>query len=141
VQIIIANDHAGFILKEQIKEYLLEKKYSIIDVGVHSNEPVDYPDIVVNAINELKNQLENRMILICGSGVGMCIAANRHNFIRAAIGFNSEITKIARCHNDINTLILGSRFITVNAAKECINIFLTTSFEGGRHLQRINKIS
>ncbi len=138
-KIIIASDHAGYRLKEEIKGLLVSQDYNVIDVGTDSEESVDYPDFA-NAM-AAKISESTRGILICGSGLGMSIAANRHSHIRAALCSDPQVVKLARMHNDANVLVMGARFITFEQARLCVAAFLHTEFEGGRHIARINKIS
>ena len=136
-KIYIASDHAGYLLKDN-----LIKKFPQLftNLGTNSNENVDYPDYaheLTNKINETPNSMG---ILICGTGVGMSIAANRNPNIRAGIVHNAEIAKLIRQHNDANVLVLPGRFIDVHEAIKCVENFLNTEFESGRHKKRIDKI-
>ncbi|MFL2520569.1 MAG: RpiB/LacA/LacB family sugar-phosphate isomerase [Alphaproteobacteria bacterium] len=137
-KIYIASDHAGFEMKEEI---LKVHKDLLEDLGTNSKESVDYPDFASSLIENMKKDINSRGILICGTGNGMAIAANRHHNIRAGLVFNVEITKLIRQHNDANILVLPGRFIDVQEALKCIDIFLSTKFEEGRHKNRIKKIS
>lgn len=139
-KIFISSDHAGFKLKETIKSYLSEKKISFEDMGPYNNDRVDYPDFAHKVSRRVKLNKNNVGILVCGSGMGMNIAANRHKNIRAAQCFNLKSTKLSRLHNDANIITLGSRLLTKKNALSCVGVFLNTKFEGGRHLQRIKKI-
>jgi len=139
-KIFISSDHAGFKLKEYIKSFLKEKKYSFIDLGPDNDNRVDYPDYAHSVSKKVKINKNNRGILVCGSGMGMNIAANRHKKIRAAQCYNAKSTKLSRLHNDANIITLGSRLISKKNALNCVSIFLKTKFEGGRHLKRIKKI-
>ncbi len=139
-KIFISSDHAGFKLKEVIKSYLLKKKLSFQDLGPTSDSKVDYPDYAHKVAKKVKTSRNNVGILICGSGTGMNIAANRHKNIRAALCFNLKSTKLSRLHNDANIITLGSRLLTKKNALNYINVFLSTKFEGGRHSKRIKKI-
>ena len=136
----IASDHAGFKLKEIIKKYLLKKKMNYIDLGPSSDFRVDYPDYAHKVARKVKISKNRVGILICGSGTGMNIAANKHKNIRAAQCFNLKSTKLSRLHNDANIITLGSRLLTNKNALNCIGVFLNTKFEGGRHTKRIKKI-
>ena len=136
-KIYIASDHAGFALKEEILKLLQE---SIVDLGTNSSESVDYPDYAYNLVEYLNSDLDARGILICGSGIGMSIAANRCNNIRAGLAFNPEIAKLMRQHNDANVLVLPGRFIDVQVALKCVDNFLSTDFEFERHKKRIDKL-
>ena len=139
-KIFISSDHAGFKLKESIKDYLSKKKINFQDLGPNNNVKVDYPDFAHNVARKVKINKNNVGILVCGSGMGMSIAANRHKNIRAAQCFNSKSAKLSRLHNDANIITLGSRLLTKKNALNCIGIFLNTKFEGGRHIKRIRKI-
>jgi len=137
-KIYIASDHAGFALKEEILKLSQE---SIVDLGTNSSKIVDYPDYAYNLVEYLKSDLDTRGILICGSGIGMAIAANRDKNIRAGLAFNPEIAKLMRQHNNANVLVLPGRFIDVQVALKCVDNFLSTNFESGRHKKRIDKLN
>lgn len=137
-KIIIAADHAGFKLKELIKNNLANYHWN--DLGCLSEESVDYPDYANLTAQALLKQETRLAILICGSGIGMSIAANRYQGIRAALCCNPIMAKLARQHNDANILVLGAKFIKLSTAIKCIKEFFLTDFEGNRHLLRINKI-
>ena len=139
-KIFISSDHAGFKLKEEIKSHLLKKKLSFQDLGPFNDDRVDYPDYAHKVARKVKANKSNFGILVCGSGMGMNIAANRHKNIRAAQCFNLKSTKLSRLHNDANIITLGSRLLTKKLAINCVNTFLNTKFEGGRHSKRIKKI-
>ena len=139
-KIFISSDHAGFKLKEAIKVYLSKKKLTFQDLGPHNNDKVDYPDYAHKVAKRVKISKNNIGILVCGSGMGMNIAANRHKNIRAAQCFNLKSTKLSRLHNDANIITLGSRLLTKKNALSFVGVFLKTKFEGGRHSARIKKI-
>ena len=139
-KIFISSDHAGFNLKEEIKSHLSKKKLSFQDLGPFNDDRVDYPDYAHKVARKVKENKRNVGILVCGSGMGMNIAANRHKNIRAAQCFNLKSTKLSRLHNDANIITLGSRLLTKKLAINCVNTFLNTKFEGGRHSKRIKKI-
>ena len=139
-KIFISSDHAGYKLKEQIKLYLTKKKISFKDMGPYNEDRVDYPDFAHKVAKKVKTNKNNFGILVCGSGMGMNIAANRHKNIRAAQCFNLKSTKLSRLHNDANIITLGSRLLSKKLALTCVITFLNTKFEGGRHLKRIKKI-
>ena len=139
-KIFISSDHAGFKLKEEIKSHLSKKKISFLDIGPHNDNRVDYPDFAHKVARKVKANKNNIGILVCGSGMGMNIAANRHKNIRAAQCFNLKSTKLSRLHNDANIITLGSRLLSKKLALSCVIAFLNTKFEGGRHLKRIKKI-
>ena len=136
-KIFIASDHAGFDLKKQILNSIKE---NLIDLGVDSKNSVDYPDYAKKLVSKINSTENSKGILICGSGIGMSIAANRDKNIRAGLAFKSEIAKLMREHNDANVLILPGRFMNIQDALKCIMNFLTTNFEGKRHKNRINKL-
>ena len=138
--IFISSDHAGFKLKEIIKFYLIEKKIKFQDLGPNDDSRVDYPDYAHKVARKVKLNKSNVGILVCGSGTGMNIAANKHKNIRAAQCFNLKSTKLSRLHNDANIITLGSRLITKKNALKFISVFLNTKFDGGRHLKRVRKI-
>ena len=139
-KIFISSDHAGFKLKEAIKIYLSKKKLTFQDLGPNNNSKVDYPDFGHKLAKKVKASKNNVGILVCGSGTGMNIAANKHKNIRAAQCFNVKSTKLSRLHNDANIITLGSRLLTKKIALNCVNVFLKTKFQGGRHIKRIKKI-
>ena len=139
-KLYIASDHAGFTLKEFVKKKL-SKKIKFDDQGPHSDEiSVNYPDFAHKLCKKVSKNSSNMGILICGSGMGMAMAANRHKKIRAALCYSVKNTKLSRLHNNANVITLGARLINKNTAMKCINTFLKTKFEGGRHLKRIKKI-
>ncbi len=139
-KIFISSDHAGFKLKEFIKIYLSKKKLSFQDLGPHNDKKVDYPDYAHKVAKKVKINKNNVGILVCGSGTGMNIAANKHKNIRAAQCFNLKSTKLSRLHNDANIITLGSRVLSKKNALNYVGVFLNTKFEGGRHSKRIRKI-
>ena len=138
--IVIASDHAGYSLKEYVKNFLSRKRIQVKDVGANSNEKVDYPDYAHKLSKVIKKNQNSIGVLICGSGQGMIMAANKHKNIRAALCYNVKSTKLSRLHNDANVITLGSRLISRKNALKYLNIFLKTKFEGGRHKKRIRKI-
>ena len=138
--IFISSDHAGFKLKEIIKNYLTNKKIKFMDLGPFDDSRVDYPDYAHKVARKVKVNKSNVGILVCGSGTGMNIAANKHKNVRAAQCFNLKSTKLSRLHNDANIITLGSRLITKKNAFKFISVFLNTKFDGGRHLKRVKKI-
>jgi len=139
-KIFISSDHAGYKLKEIVKKYLLKKKIKFDDLGPKNDSRVDYPDFAHRVAKKVKTNVNHVGILVCGSGIGMSIVANKHKKIRAVQCFNIKYTKLSRLHNDANIITLGSRLITKKNALNCVNIFLSTRFEGGRHSKRIKKI-
>lgn len=138
-EIIIGSDHAGFILKNKVKLYFENKKINFYDCGSFSDESVDYSDYAHLVATKVISD-KTFGILICGSGNGVNITANKHKGIRSALCWNVEIAKLARLHNDANILALPARFIDEKIAFEIIDVFLSTEFEGGRHINRIKKI-
>ena len=139
-KIFISSDHAGFSLKETIKDYLKRKKITFQDLGPKNDSRVDYPDYAHRVAKRVKLSKNNIGILVCGSGTGMNIAANKHKNVRAAQCFNLKSTKLSRLHNDANIITLGSRLITKKNALKFVSVFLNTKFDGGRHLRRVKKI-
>ena len=140
MKLAIGCDHAGFELKETLKTYLIEKGFELVDKGTYSLDSVDYPDFAHAVSIAIEKGQVGLGILICGSGNGISMAANKHAGIRAALCWKSEIASLARLHNDANILSLPARFISVEEAKEIVDTFLSTDFEGGRHANRVNKI-
>jgi len=141
MKIVLASDHAGFELKEKIKSYLEEKSdYNIIDIGCESTEAVDYADYGYPATKMVADNDADRGILVCGTGIGMSMVANKVKNIRAALVNSVEQAQLTRQHNDSNILCLGGRFINEKTAHEIVESWLITEFEGGRHLRRIQKI-
>ncbi len=137
----IGSDHAGYAYKEIIKQHLIDNGYSVDDKGTNSPNSVDYPDFahpVAQSVDEGKAEVG---ILICGSGEGVCMTANKYQDVRAALVWNSDIAKLTRQHNNANVICLPARFISEQQALQFVDLFLTTSFEGGRHEKRVNKIS
>ena len=139
--IVVASDHRGYELKEELKEFFNNENIITIDVGTYSKEPVDYPDYAKLGIEKILGNKNNVGIFICGSGIGMSLAANRNPKIRAALCVNERMAALARRDNDANVLCLGANFIKKKKAIKIVKIFLTTSFEGGRHARRLKKIS
>ena len=139
-KIFISSDHAGFNLKELIKKKF-SKKYLFLDLGTNSSkESVNYPEFAHKLCKKVANNSKNIGILVCGSGMGMSMAANKHKKIRAAVCYSIKNTKLSRLHNNANIITLGSRLIKKNIAFKCIEVFLNTKFEGGRHTKRVRKI-
>ncbi len=138
--IIIGSDHAGYKLKELIKGYLSEIGENYKDVGTNSEESCDYPVFAEKVAKEVVSTENAKGILVCGSGIGVSIAANKVKGIRAALCMSSELAEMSRRHNDANILCLGARYIDFEAAKSIIKIFLSTEFEGGRHERRVQEI-
>ena len=139
-KICIASDHAGYALKEIIKNFLVSKNISIIDLGPTNNNSVDYPDFAKKVSNRVISKRSDVGILVCGSGTGMAISANKTKKIRAAVCYNLTSTRLSRQHNNANVIALGSRLTKKNIALKLVSTFLGTKFEGGRHLKRVKKI-
>ena len=139
-KIFISSDHAGYKLKEYIKISLKKKNLIFEDLGPENDNRVDYPDYAHKLARKVNVSKNNIGILVCGSGTGMNIAANKHKNIRAAQCFNTKSTKLSRLHNDANIITLGSRLISKKNALKFVSIFLNTNFDGGRHLKRVKKI-
>ena len=139
-KIFISSDHAGFNLKEQIKKNF-SKKYKFQDLGPNNSLiSVNYPDYAHKLCKKVSKSSSNIGILVCGSGIGMSMAANRHKKIRAAVCYSVKNTKLSRLHNNANIITLGSRLTNKNTAFKCIETFVKTKFEGGRHKKRVRKI-
>ena len=139
-KICIASDHAGFEIKEHIKDVLINNDISVIDLGPVNNNSVDYPDYAKKVRNRIKAKRSDIGILVCGSGTGMAISANKSKDIRAAVCYNSKSTYLSRAHNNANIICLGARMTKKNTIVNNIKIFLKTRFEGGRHVRRIKKL-
>ena len=138
--VCIASDHAGFNLKEDIKNHLVDKKISIFDMGPYNDKSVDYPDFAKKVGNRIKSKKSDVGILVCGSGTGMAISANKIKSIRAAVCYNIKSTRLSRQHNNANIITLGSRLTKKKLSLKLVDLFLSTKFEGGRHLRRVKKI-
>ena len=138
--VCIASDHAGFKLKENIKNHLIENNVSIFDVGPFDDKSVDYPDYAKKLGFRIKSKKSDVGILVCGSGTGMAISANKIKPIRAAVCYNLKSTRLSRQHNNANIIALGSRLTNTAISLKLVEIFLKTKFEGGRHLRRVKKI-
>ena len=138
--ISIGNDHAGVALKAHIIKYLNSKGFTIIDKGTNTDKSVDYPDFIHPVSKEIEEEKSNLGIIICGTGNGAAMTANKRKTIRAALCWNKEISKLARQHNDANILSIPSRFLSNSEAIDIVDAFITTDFEGGRHQRRIEKI-
>jgi len=136
----LAADHAGYELEEKIKDFLVKQKAHVRDLGTDSENSVDYPDYGKLLGEEIESRRLDLGIAICGSGIGMSIAANRINGVRAALCSNVEMVKLARNHNDANILALGARSVSVEEAIDCLKVFLLEEFNGGRHIIRVEKL-
>ena len=139
-KISLSSDHAGFNLKEKIKNYLLKKRVKVIDLGPKNSNSVDYPDYAKKVARNIVSKKSNIGILVCGSGTGMAISANKMKKIRAAVCYNAASTRLSRMHNNANIMALGSRLTNRQNAIKLVNLFLSTKFEGGRHLRRVKKV-
>jgi len=139
-KIVIASDHAGFELKASLKQSLLDEGYEVLDLGAHSTESVDYPDFAAALAGAIRDGQAERGILICGTGIGISIAANRHPGIRAALCHDTTGARLSRMHNDANVLVLGARMVGAEVAKDCVATFFSTPFEAGRHSRRVEKL-
>lgn len=137
----IGSDHAGYPLKEALKKMLDDRGVAYIDMGTHSTESVDYPDFAVMVAEKVHDGTYDRGILVCGSGEGVCITANRYPNVRAALVWQPEVAVTSRTHNDANILCLPGRFMDEKTAEEVLDIFLNTPFEGGRHTRRVEKMT
>lgn len=140
MKIAIGSDHAGFKLKEALKGFLISKSLKVLDEGTYSEDAVDYPDFAKKVADDIKNKNADFGILICGTGIGMSIAANRIKGIRAALCLFPEMARLARSHNDANVLVLPGRLISSELAQWITEVFLSENFEGGRHEKRVKKI-
>ena len=139
--IALAADHGGFELKELLKKELEGWGYDVLDLGTDGPASVDYPDFANRLANALKSGEAARGVIVCGTGIGISIAANRHAHVRAALCHDTTSARLARQHNDANVLALGARLIGEEVARECLKVFLETPFDGGRHVGRVAKLS
>lgn len=137
----IGSDHAGYELKEALKDFFKPKGYTFKDYGCHSAESIDYPDYGHPVAHHIEENKDTLGIVICGSGNGINMTVNKHQDIRSALCWNEEIAQLARQHNNANIIALPARFVDFAAARAMVDVFLTTSFEGGRHARRVNKIA
>lgn len=138
--VYLGGDHAGFELKEHLRIFLETKGYEVIDKGPYDSQSVDYPDFVKPVCDEVLSKTSSIGILICGSGQGVCMTANKHKGIRAALCWMPELASLTRQHNNANVLCLAGRFIAPHLAELIVHAFLTSDFEGGRHQRRVDKI-
>lgn len=139
--VAVASDHAGYEMKERLKLALKERGLTIVDLGSDSTESVDYPDHAHALADTVADGRADLGVIVCGTGIGVSIAANRHPGIRAAVCSAPETASLARAHNDANVLALGARVIDEATALACLDAFLSTPFEGGRHASRVQKIN
>jgi RpiB/LacA/LacB family sugar-phosphate isomerase len=141
MRIAIGADHAGFALKDQVRDALRDAGHEVIDVGTNSAESTDYPDYAGAVAHDVISGAADRGILVCSTGVGMSIAANKVDGIRAALAVSPEEVRLTRAHNDANIITIGARYTDPQKANEMVRVFLETPFEGGRHARRIEKIA
>jgi ribose 5-phosphate isomerase B len=139
--IAIGSDHAGFDYKKELVQWLTKKGYQLRDMGVDQNKSVDYPDYAHPVATAVENGEASFGILLCGSANGVCITANKHQGIRAGLSFETKVARLIRQHNDANIICIPARFVALDYAKQMIEIFMSTAFEGGRHQTRVNKIA
>jgi ribose 5-phosphate isomerase B len=139
-KIAIASDHAGFELKSMLAAELKQAGYDVLDLGTHAVDSVDYPDFANHLATAITGGRVSRGVLVCGTGIGVSIAANRHKGVRAAVCRDTTDARLAREHNDANVLALGARTTGVETAKDCLKTFLATPFSGGRHARRVEKL-
>lgn len=140
MKLAVASDHAGFEMKEKIKSHLESHGHTVEDFGCYNTESCDYPDFARKLCKAVLENMCERGVLVCGTGLGMSYTANRHKGIRAALCLNTYMAEMSRAHNDANVLVLGSRITDFAAAKDILRVWMETPFEGGRHLRRIQKI-
>jgi len=138
MRIGFAGDHAGYELKERLKHWTEGRGHRVVDFGAHGTESVDYPDFAHQAASHMESW--DRLVLVCGSGIGVSITANRHSGVRCALVTDTEHARLAREHNNANAIAMGQRFTSPEMAETCLNVFLETAFEGGRHQARVDKI-
>jgi ribose 5-phosphate isomerase B len=139
--VALVGDHAGFELKNQLKDLLDEHGVQTVDLGPETADPVDYPDMAARLAAALKEGRAQRGLMVCGSGIGIAIAANRYPWLRAAMGYDVTTARLAREHNDANVVALGARLTGPDVARDCLLTFLNTPFAGGRHARRVAKMS
>jgi ribose 5-phosphate isomerase B len=139
--VAVASDHAGFFLKQQLSEELKQAGYEVLDLGTDSEKSVDYPDFGRKMAEAIESGKVERGVIVCGTGIGISMAANRSRAVRAAVCHDVTSARLAREHNDANVLALGARLIGSEVAKDCVNVFLATEFAGGRHARRVEKLS
>ncbi len=140
MKIALAADHGGFEMKNQITQYLISKNFDVVDLGTNSADSVDYPDFAQKVVHKLLAQEADLGILVCGTGIGISIAANRHKGIRAALLYDDYVAKVAKEHNNANVLCFGGRTMKIEEVLKRIDIFLAAKYEGGRHDRRLCKL-
>ena len=138
--VLLASDHAGFNLKQVIKKFLIKERKKVLDLGTKDTNSVDYPYYAHLLSTEMIKNKNQFGILICGSGIGMSMSANKHKNIRAALCYDTKSAKLSRLHNNANVMTLGARLIKKKVALKCVSTFLNTNFDGGRHSRRVKKI-
>ena len=141
MRIAVGSDHAGFELKEKLEDHLRELGYEVVDLGAHNDDPVDYPDLAAAVGTAVARGEAERGVLVCGSGIGVAIAANKIDGIRAANVYDAEMARMSRLHNDANVVTMGGRYLPEQTAREIVDTFMDTAFEGGRHQRRVDKIT
>ena len=141
LKIAVGSDHAGFEIKVKLRDYLIVNDCEVVDYGTYSSESTDYPDYIHPLCRDMKDKAFDFGIILCGSGNGVNMTANKHTHIRAALCWIPEIARLARLHNDANVLAIPARYVTFETAREMADIFLNTDFEGGRHQIRVSKIA
>lgn len=139
--IALGSDHGGFEMKNALIKKLQEQGYEVLDLGVHTPESADYPDIAALMAKAIEDKKVEKGILLCGTGIGISVAANRFPFIRAALVHDAFTARLCREHNNANVLVMGGRTTGIEIAYDCMNIFLTTKFLGDRHARRVEKLS
>jgi len=140
-RIAIASDHAGFSLKEILRDELEAGDFEVDDLGTYAEESVDYPDFAEAVAMAIKNGSAERGVLVCGTGIGIAMAANRFSWVRAGVCHDATSARLTRAHNDANVIAMGARLIGSETAKDCLKVFLETAYEGGRHARRVDKLS
>lgn len=140
MKIALGSDHAGFDLKEHVKDYLKQQKIEILDYGTDNNQSVDYPDYGKKVAKAVQRGEVDRGIIICGTGIGISMVANKYKNVRAALCLYPKMAEMARRHNDANVLAMGGRLVAHQLALDILDVFLSTNFEGGKHKRRVNKI-
>ncbi len=140
MKIVLASDHGGFELKETVKEHLLSNGYDVTDIGVYNTDSVDYPDYGKSAAEMVASKEMDKGIIICGTGIGISIAANKVKGIRCALCTNEYMARMSRMHNNANMLAMGERVLGKGVATDIVDVWLSTEFEGGRHENRVNKL-
>ena len=141
MKIVIGSDHAGFELKENLRKFLTVEGHEVLDHGTYSLDSVDYPDFAHKVASDVNTGRIEKGVLVCGSGQGVCMTANKYESVRAALAWTTEIARLSREHNNANIVCLPARFINDKEAQNVVKTFMNTEFEGGRHERRVNKIA